>query len=105
MGKDIVLDTRNKYVYCRKCDLESMESIREIVAQFKAQEEKCDVLVNNAGGMKCRKMLTRDGIEAQLGVNHMGPFLLTNLLKPCLEKTGKSRVIFLMNLDYRKGEI
>jgi len=103
--KDIVLDTRNKYVYCRKCDLESMESIREFVAQFKAQEEKCDVLVNNAGVMKCRKMLTRDGIEAQLGVNHMGPFLLTNLLKPCLEKTGKSRVIFLMNLDYRKGVI
>eukprot|EP00090_Calanus_glacialis_P045351 TRINITY_DN8370_c0_g1_i1.p1 TRINITY_DN8370_c0_g1~~TRINITY_DN8370_c0_g1_i1.p1 ORF type:complete len:183 (-),score=67.67 TRINITY_DN8370_c0_g1_i1:666-1214(-) len=89
--KNIVLDTRNKYVYCRKCDLESMESIREFVTQFKEQEEKCDVLVNNAGVMKCRKMLTKDGIEAQLGVNHMGHYLLTNLLKPCLEVAGKSR--------------
>lgn len=103
--KNIVLDTRNKYVYCRKCDLESMESIREFVTQFKEQEEKCDVLVNNAGVMKCRKMLTKDGIEAQLGVNHMGHYLLTNLLKPCLEVAGKSRVIYLMNLDYRKGSI
>jgi len=103
--KNIVLDTRNKYVYCRKCDLESMESIREFVTQFRAQEEKCDVLVNNAGVMKCRKMLTKDGIEAQLGVNHMGHYLLTNLLKPCLEVAGKSRVIYLMNLDYRKGSI
>lgn len=103
--KNIVLDTRNKYVYCRKCDLESMESIREFVTKFKEQEERCDVLVNNAGVMKCRKMLTKDGIEAQLGVNHMGHYLLTNLLKPCLEVAGKSRVIFLMNLDYRKGSI
>jgi len=103
--KNIVLDTKNKYVYCRKCDLESMESIREFVSQFRATEEKCDVLINNAGVMKCRKMLTKDGIEAQIGVNHFGHFLLTNLLKPCLEATGKSRVIYLMNLDYRKGKI
>jgi len=103
--KKIVLDTRNKYVYCRKCDLESMESIREFVTQFRTQEDKLDVLVNNAGVMKCRKMVTKDGIEAQLGVNHMGPYLLTNLLKPCLEVAGRSRVIYLMNLDYRKGSI
>jgi len=103
--KNIVLDTRNKYVYCRKCDLESMESIREFVRQFQAQEAVCDVLVNNAGVMKCRKMLTKDGVEAQLGVNHLGPFLLTNLLKPSLAAGGRGRVIYLMNLDYRKGNI
>jgi len=103
--KNIVLDTRNKYVYCRKCDLENMESIRDFVKQFSEQETKCDVLINNAGIMKCRKMLTRDGIEKQLGVNHLGHFLLTNLMKAHLGVTGKSRVIYLMNLDYRKGSI
>ena len=36
-----------------------MESIRELVTQFRVQEERCDVLVNNAGVMKCRKMLTK----------------------------------------------
>jgi len=103
--KKIVMDTRNKYVYCRKCDLASLDSVREFVTQFRSQEERCDVLVNNAGVMNCRKMLTKDGIESQLGINHMGHFLLTNLLKPCLEASGKSRVINLMNLDYRKGSI
>jgi len=104
--KKIVLDTKNKYVYCRKCDLSSIESIKEFVNQFQSQETKCDVLVNNAAVMKCRKMVTKEGIESQLGVNHMGHILLTHLLKPSLEKADTNgRVIFLMNLDYRKGDI
>lgn len=52
------------------------------------QEEKLDVLINNAGVMNCKKSLTFDGIETQLETNHMGPFLLTNLLKPYLKESG-----------------
>jgi len=103
--QEIVLSTKNKFVYCRKCDLADFESIRKFVDSFQAQEEKCDVLINNAGVMNCRKMFTSDGIETQLGVNHMGPFLLSHLLKPSLLKAGKSRIVYLMNLDYRKGSI
>ena len=43
-------------------------------------EPRLDVLVNNAGVMRCPRLLTCEGIELQLGVNHMGHFLLTNLL-------------------------
>ena len=50
-----------------------------------------DVLVNNAGVMKCRKLVTSDGIESQLGTNDMGPLLLTLLLRPCLEAGGGGR--------------
>merc|ERR1719300_1223205 len=97
--KKIVLDTKNKYVYCRKCDLSSIESIKEFVNQFQSQETKCDVLVNNAAVMKCRKMVTKEGIESQLGVNHMGHILLTHLLKPSLEKADTNgRVKFLMQM-------
>ena len=69
----------------------SRESVREFVRQFRSQETKCDVLINNAGVMKCRKMLTVDGIENQLGTNHMGHYLLTELLKPCLAEAGGGR--------------
>jgi len=101
----IVLDTRNKYVYCRRCDLASFQSIRDFVTQFNKQEEKCDVLINNAGIMKCRKMHTQDGIELQLGTNHMGPYLLSHLLRPQLKRSGEGRIVYLTNLDYRKGLI
>jgi len=103
--KEIVLESRNKYVYCRKCDLASFKSIREFAENLKNKEQKVDVLINNAGVMNCRKSLTEDGIESQLSVNHMGHFLLTNLLKPSLQEAGSSKVLFMMNLDYRKGEI
>lgn len=43
-------------------------------------EEKVDILINNAGIMWGERELTQEGIESQLGVNHMGHFLLTNLL-------------------------
>lgn len=39
-----------------------------------------DILINNAGVMRCKKLATKEGIELQLGTNHMGHFLLTNLL-------------------------
>jgi len=101
----IVLDTRNKYVYCRQCDLASFQSIKDFVAQFNKQEEKCDALINNAGVMKCRKMHTQDGIELQLGTNHMGPYLLSHLLRPYLKNSGQGRIVYLTNLDYRQGLI
>ena len=53
------------------------------------QEDKLDVLINNAGVMNCKKSLTPDGIETHLETNHLGPFLLTNLLKPSLINSGR----------------
>ncbi|XP_023335036.1 retinol dehydrogenase 13-like [Eurytemora carolleeae] len=103
--EEIVLESRNKFVYCRQCDLASFSSIRNFVSELSKKEEKVDVLINNAGIMNCRKMYTQDGIEMQLGVNHMGPFLLAHLLKPYLKAAGRSRVVYMMNLDYRKGKI
>lgn len=75
-----MLDTKNKYVYCKLCDLASLESIRNFAEQFKKEETRLDVLINNAGVMRTPNSKTKDGFEMQLGVNHMGHFLLTNLL-------------------------
>jgi NAD(P)-dependent dehydrogenase (short-subunit alcohol dehydrogenase family) len=47
---------------------------------FVAEHQRLDVLINNAGIMRCPYSKTKEGIEMQLGVNHMGHFLLTNLL-------------------------
>lgn len=75
-----MLETNNKYVYCRKCDLASLQSIKEFVKQFKQEQPRLDILINNGGVMRTPNSKTKDGFEMQLGVNHLGHFLLTNLL-------------------------
>ena len=54
------------------------------------KEEKIDILVNNAGVMACPKTLTEDGLEMQIGTNHFGHFLLTELLLPLVKKSAES---------------
>lgn len=87
--EEIVLDTKNKYIYCRQCDLASLQSIRDFVKVFKSEQKRLDVLINNAGVMNTPNSKTKDGFEMQLGVNHMGHFLLTNLLLDQLKVTIK----------------
>lgn len=50
-------------------------------------ESRIDILINNAGVMACPKMLTEDGIEMQLGVNHIGNVTVSkvNILLLCIE--------------------
>ncbi|XP_004925724.1 retinol dehydrogenase 13 [Bombyx mori] len=103
--RDIVLETNNKYVYCRPCDLASTASIREFVARFKGEEPHLHVLVNNAGVMEPPKGVTKDGFETQLGVNHLGHFLLTNLLLDTLKASAPSRVVVVSSSAHQRGRI
>ncbi|XP_062133064.1 retinol dehydrogenase 13-like [Drosophila sulfurigaster albostrigata] len=103
--QEIVLETQNKYVYCRQCDLASMDSIRNFVAAFKREQKKLDILINNAGVMRCPRSLTKDGFEMQIGVNHLGHFLLTNLMLDLLKKSRPSRIVVVSSLAHTRGEI
>nr|CAI5845773.1 unnamed protein product [Callosobruchus analis] len=103
--EEIVLDTKNKYIYCRKCDLASLESVREFVNMFKTKEKRLDILINNAGVMNTPHLKTKEGFEMQLGVNHMGHFLLTNLLLDVLKTSAPSRIINVSSTAHRRGKI
>lgn len=104
--EEIVLDTKNKYVYCRPCDLASLNSIRDFVKLFKTEEKKLDVLINNAGVMKTPKgSKTKEGFEMQLGVNHLGHFLLTNLLLDYLKSSAPSRIVNVTSVSHKRGKI
>ena len=59
--RDIVIDSRNKYVYCRMCDLSSLDSVRSFVDEFRAKEVRLDGLVNNAGVMNSPRAFSKEG--------------------------------------------
>ncbi|WP_406319423.1 SDR family NAD(P)-dependent oxidoreductase [Streptosporangium sp. NBC_01639] len=62
------------------CDYTSLEDVRRLGAELLARYPRIDVLINNAGVMTTERTLTRDGHETMIQVNHLAPFLLTNLL-------------------------
>ncbi|OXA42771.1 retinol dehydrogenase 13 [Folsomia candida] len=103
--KEIVLESLNKKVYCRECDLADFNSIRHFVSEFTLVEDRCDILINNGGLMRSPRLSTKQGIEMQLGVNHMGHFLLTHLLLPSLQKAAPSRIVNVSSLAHTRGRI
>lgn len=65
--------------------LDSLDSVRHCAAEFQKRESKLNILINNAGIMAVPQLeFTEDGFESQLGTNHLGHFLLFQLLKPQL---------------------
>ncbi|WP_373492145.1 SDR family NAD(P)-dependent oxidoreductase [Parasphingorhabdus sp.] len=73
-----------------ECELGKMASIQFFAEAFLVQHDQIDLLINNAGVMACPHTTTSDGLEMQFGTNHIGHFLLTNLLIPALVKTAKT---------------
>uniref|UniRef100_A0A1L8E4K0 Putative dehydrogenase with different specificities related to short-chain alcohol dehydrogenase n=1 Tax=Nyssomyia neivai TaxID=330878 RepID=A0A1L8E4K0_9DIPT len=102
---EVIEKSGNTNIHFRQLDLASMSSIRTFAANFKNEEDRLDVLMNNAGVMMCPKSHTEDGFEMQIGVNHMGHFLLTNLLLDLLKKSAPSRIINVSSIGHRFGSI
>jgi NAD(P)-dependent dehydrogenase (short-subunit alcohol dehydrogenase family) len=74
-------------------DLSSQKQIRTGCAEILKHHGKIDVLINNAGTWFSKLILTEDGIEMQLAVHHVAPFLMTHLLLPALYVSDDARVI------------
>lgn len=75
------------------CDLSVMSSVRLAVAEFKRRHTRLDVLVNNAAVFLGTRTVTAEGHEVMLATNHLGPFLLTQLVQNALIAAAPSRVI------------
>jgi len=85
---------------CMKLDLASLKSVREFCGEFKAKYDHIDILVNNAGLLVDpeEKRRTVDGFEMHMGVNHLGHFLMTNLL--LLKKGAPSRIVTVSSMGH-----
>src|SRR3712207_3981876 len=86
-------------------DLAVQAEVRRLAEEFKEHHDRLDVLVNNAGLVQSTRTETRDGIETTLAVNHLAPFLLTNLLLDLLKSSAPSRVVTVSSEAQRWGRM
>ncbi len=84
-------------------DLASLADVRRAAEVFRANHDRLDGLINNAGVMACPHATTVDGFELQIGTNHIGHFELTRLLMPALG--AGSRVVALSSAGHRFSDV
>lgn len=103
--KEIMDASQNKNVELMLCDLSSQKAVRRLAESFKREYPKLHVLVNNAGLMIGKRVLTEDGIEYTFAVNHLAYFLLTDLLLDVLKASAPSRIINVSSMGHRFAAI
>ncbi|KAG5668690.1 hypothetical protein PVAND_016619 [Polypedilum vanderplanki] len=85
-------------------DLANFDSIRKFVKEIKEKVPKFDCLINNAGLAVQDEQLTADGIELHTGTNHIGPFMLTNLLMDDI-KRNNARVVIVSSKMHERATV
>lgn len=86
-------------------DLSSLSQVRTLAKQAAEKFPRLDVLVNNAGVFMNERVLTGDGLETTMAVNHFAPFLLTALLRPALERAPAARVVNVSSMAHGNGRV
>ena len=86
-------------------DLSRLAGVRSFASDFSARHPKLDVLVNNAGLVLDKRTETEDGYETTFQVNHLGPFLLTNLLLDNLKAAAPSRIVNVASTAHRGAKL
>lgn len=103
--KQIRRETGNPAVEFMLADLSSQKEIRQLVQDFKKRYGRLHVLVNNAGSIFLAHRESVDGIEMTFALNHLGYFLLTNLLIDALQASAPSRIINVSALLHKWAKI
>ncbi|XP_053198001.1 retinol dehydrogenase 12, like [Scomber japonicus] len=103
--KEVISNSGNENVVCMKLDLADIKSIREFAEAINKDEPKLNILINNAGVMVCPYGKTADGFEMQIGVNHMGHFLLTHLLIDLIKRSAPARIVTVSSMAHSWGSI
>ncbi|XP_031439676.1 retinol dehydrogenase 12, like isoform X2 [Clupea harengus] len=103
--KEVTEASGNQNVIIKKLDLSDTISIREFAELINKEEKQLNILINNAGVMVCPYGKTADGFEMQIGVNHMGHFLLTYLLLDLIKKSAPARIVTVSSMAHSWGTI
>ena len=97
--------SRSKAVSWTLCDFGSQADIRRLASEWQSKHPRLHVLVNNAGSVSAVRRVTVDGLEQTFAVNHLGYFLLTNLLLGVLQESAPSRIVNVASVAHRHGAL
>src|SRR5947199_9145856 len=104
-GATVVTVGRDPALSTIACDLSSLDSIRAAAVAITTRYPRIQLLVNNAGVQHVRRRLSVDGLESTFAVNHLAPFLRTQLLMPSLRAGAPSRVVTISSSLARWGRV
>ncbi len=99
----ILAEVPNATVHVVRCDLASLRSVREAARTVRSDFGRIDLLINNAGMVSTRHRMSVDGFELTFATNHLGPFLLTQLLLDRVADDG--RIVTVASRVHYKGKI
>ncbi len=102
-AREISAEYQSADLEVRALDLSSLSSVRAFAEAYLRDHDELHVLINNAGVMNTKEGKTEDGFETQIGVNHLGHFLLVELLKDRLINSAPSRVVVLSSCYHDKA--
>ena len=86
-------------------DLASLSDVRKLADHVATRHDRLDVLLNNAGSAWFSRTVTPDGYEATFAVNHLAPFLLTNLLLEKLRASAPARIVTVASAAHRRAPL
>ncbi|MGE0665528.1 MAG: SDR family NAD(P)-dependent oxidoreductase [Sphingomonadales bacterium] len=102
---EIRASTGNQDIDVAQVELSVPDSVRAFAKQWLAGHGPLNLLINNAGVMACPLMRTAEGWEMQFATNHLGHFLLTNLLMPALKAGAPARIVNLSSAGHRFSDV
>ena len=101
--EQLVKDTGNSDIKIEFVDLASLKTVAAFAGRMRERGECVSLLMNNAGTMETRRVMTEDGLERTVSVNYVGPYLLTRKLLPLMGKG--SRVVNMVSCTYAIGTL
>jgi NAD(P)-dependent dehydrogenase (short-subunit alcohol dehydrogenase family) len=103
--EDLKARTGNPAIEFLQADFSALAEVRRLATAVLERVPRVDVLVNNAGGVFAKRLLSKDGYEMTFAVNHLAPFLLTQLLLGTLKGAAPSRIVTTSSVAHKGARI
>ncbi|MCP5100705.1 MAG: SDR family oxidoreductase [Chloroflexi bacterium] len=103
--EQIKSETGNESVHYLLADFSDLQQVRDLAKSFKDQYSRLDLLVNNAGAFFNTRQETPYGVEMTFLVNHLAPFLLTNLLLETIHSSTSARIVNVSSEAHKYGSM